>query len=64
MCSWGKSHSEQQMGRLPSPEMRLRQIVPFAKSKMGVVFRLHTGQKKSKALGQFLLLQAREGPYL
>lgn len=62
MCSWGKSHSEQQMGRLPSPEMRLRQIVPFAKSKMGVVFRLHLVRRKAKPWASFCCYKLEKDP--
>ena len=54
--------SEQQMGRLPSPEMRLRQIVPFAKSKMGVVFRLHLVRRKAKPWASFCCYKLEKDP--
>lgn len=46
----------------PSPEMRLHQIVPFAKSKLGVVFRLYLVRRKAKLWDSFCCYKLEKGP--
>ena len=62
MCPWGKSQSEQKMDRLAQPRNEAPSNCTFCKIKTGCHIQTLPGQKESKALGQFLLLQVGEGP--
>lgn len=46
----------------PSLEMKRHQIIPFAQSKMGVIFRLHLPRRKAKPWATFCCCKFEKGP--